>query len=245
MDALKCPNCGSPAQPGSGQERYQCPYCGTVFDTGFRPTPQPSQQIPAIIVFEPEHSYAPVPVRAVTSGIGTMIRLFVILIIVAATGGFAAIARCSSLASSLVWDGSTPFTCAGNDTVSLKEVHAQFTAGTAVSVSGNCHFTCTDCSIQAPVAIEVAGNGNVTIVNGSVIGSAMMVDASGNAHVNISGNVTASGFVRQNGNARVNAPTPAPTPSPTPTPMPTVPAVKPVVAPHSVPPPTPPKKPGH
>src|SRR4029079_17020452 len=86
---------------------------------------------------------------------------------------------------------------------------AQFNAGTAITVGGNCHFTCTDCSIKAPTAIEAGGNGQGTIVNGTVIGTEVLVDASANSHVNISGNVTASGEVKKTNNAKVSAPKPA------------------------------------
>ena len=224
MQVLKCPNCNAPANPAPGQPTYRCGYCGATFDTGFRPPePQAPQQGPTIIVLGPGHSHSEpdfaMPVRAVSSGIGTIVRLAIILVIVSAAGGFTMLSRCSSLASSMVWDGSEPFSCAGNDDVAVKGVHAQFNAGTAVSVSGNCHFTCTDCTIRAPVAFDVTGNGSVTVINGNVAGTAMLVDASGNAHVNISGNVVSSGVVRQSGNARVNAPTPPP-PPPVTTPAP-------------------------
>jgi hypothetical protein len=242
MQLMKCPNCNAPANPAPGQAAYRCGYCGATFDTGYRPPePPPPQQGPTIIVLGPGHTHEEpdfvMPVRAVTSGIGTIIRLFVILIIVAAAGGFTMISRCSTLASSMVWDGSAPFSCAGNDDIAVKGVHAQFNAGTAVTVSGNCHFTCTDCTIKAPVAFDVAGNGSVTVVNGNVAGTTMLVDATGNAHVNISGNVVSSGAVHQSGNARVNAPTPPPEskpPPPTPAAPPTVPPqpAKPVKPPH-------------
>lgn len=221
MQVLKCPNCNAPANPTPGQPTCRCGYCGATFDTGFRPPEPPQQQGPTIIVLGPGHSHSEpdfvMPVRAVSSGIGTIVRLVVILVIVSTAGGFGMLSRCSSIASSIVWDGSAPFSCSGNDDISVKGVHAQFAAGTAVTVSGNCHFTCTDCTIKAPVVFDVGGNGSVTIVNGSVIGTAVLADASGNAHVNISGNVVSSGLVRQSNNARVNAPTPPP-PSPVATP---------------------------
>jgi hypothetical protein len=213
---------------------FRCGYCGATFDTGFRPPPPPeqSQQGPTIIVLGGGHHHSEpdfaMPVRAVSSGIGTIVRLVVILVIVSTAGGFTMLSRCSSIASSMVWDGSAPFMCAGNDDIEVKGVHAQFNAGTAVTVSGNCHFTCTDCTIRAPVAFDVTGNGSVTVINGNVAGTAILVDASGNAHVNISGNVVSSGAVRQSSNARVNAPTPPPPRVAVPPPIPVVPATPPV-----------------
>ena len=62
------------------------------------------------------------------------------------------------------WDGKTPFSCGGNDTVALTGVTA--TAG--ITVGGNCKVTLVNVNITAPVGIAVGGNGGVTMSGGSI-----------------------------------------------------------------------------
>jgi hypothetical protein len=143
----------------------------------------------------------------------TMRTLVVIALILLAVGGGAGLllfstASGSSVSSGPRWDGQSSFSCSGNESVSLHGLHADLTSSTAVSVSGNCHFTCIDCNIRAEVALYVKENGAVTIVNGTVIGAEALVDATDNAQVNISGNVTTSGPIKQRLRAHVSAPQP-------------------------------------
>jgi hypothetical protein len=220
----QCPHCGAPAQIPPATQLYTCGYCKQQFDTGYRQPqafPQKPVQQQIIIVRGPDdgdehpHSSA-VASSAIARGISWLVWTIVMVVIVLVVGGgalFAFVSKQSSFASSLVWDGKTPFTCGGNDDVSVKGVHAELASGTAITVNNNCSFTCTDCTIKAPTAIEVGGNGSVTIVNGSITGTELLVDASANAHVNISGNVTASGLVKQAGNARISGAPPAPSAS--------------------------------
>ncbi len=211
---MKCPHCGAPAQVPPNTQMYTCAYCKQQFDTGWRQPqsfPQKAQQQQIIIVHGPggrdddDHPRS----AAVASGISWLIWAIVMIFVVAVAGGgafYGFFSKRSSFASSLVWDGKSPFQCGGNDDYAVTGVHAEFNAGTAVTAGGNCHFTCTDCSIKAPTAIDAAGNAQVTIVNGTIEGSEFLADASGNAKVNISGNVTAKGPVKQGGNAKVSAP---------------------------------------
>jgi hypothetical protein len=60
--------------------------------------------------------------------------------------------------------------------------------------------------------VEASGNAQVTIVGGTIRGTTTLADATGNARIDITGNVTASGRVREKGNAKVSAPPPAPEP---------------------------------
>lgn len=155
--------------------------------------------------------------------------VWVIVVIVVSLGGSgAAFMRCanhSTFASSLVWSGSEPLMCSGNENIAVSGVTATFNAGTAIRASGNCHVRCTDCTLSAPTAIEAGGNAEVIIVNGSVKGTTLLADASGNARITIMGNVTASGPSKQSGNAKVSAPATA-APPPAPAPIPAPPAAK-------------------
>ena len=229
MDPMKCPQCGAPAQIAPGQMMYQCPFCKQSFQTGQQPSPPPpqafpqkQQQIPQIVIIAPGghrpqyDSDGDHVANAVSSGMNWIFRLLIPLIVLIAILGSSGawwFTRNSGFGSSLVWDGKTPFECGGNDDYSVKDVKAEFTAGTAIIANGNCHFTCTNCTIKAPTAIEAGGNAQVTIINGSVEGTETMVEAGGNARVNISGNATASGAVKSGGNAKVSAPKPAATPT--------------------------------
>ena len=220
MEANKCPHCGAPAQIPPNTQFYTCGYCKQQFDTGWRqpqafPTKAVQQQI--IIVQGPgsgsDDDDSPRPIQtSVATGCSWVIWAIVMVVVVLVAGGgavYGVISKNSSFASKLVWDGKTPFSCNGNDDYSVKEVHAEFASGTAITANGNCHFTCTDCTIKAPTAIEAGGNATVTMVNGSITGTETLADASANAHVNISGSAVASGAIKQSSNAKVSAPKPA------------------------------------
>ncbi len=216
-----------------------CQYCKATYpapQANMYPPPQQqygqgpqSQQIPQIVIMHTHSSYddSGYQVANAFNWSFWMVRGVLPFIVVLMVGGssvaFSLMGK-SSMASAFVWDGTAPFDCGGVDEVTVTGVKATFTAGTAITVSGNCKFTCTDCNIKAPTAIQVDSNGSVTMINGSVVGTDVLADASGNAHVSINGNVTASGEVRQSGNAHVNAPKPPPAPvkpaavAPTPTP---------------------------
>ncbi len=220
MQSFKCPHCGAPPPPGyvppSGQFGYLCTYCRQQSVHG-TPEPQPQPQMPAIIVIQgPGHDHdhhheAFAHVNAARSA--SWIIWIVVVLVVSLGGSGAAFMRCtkhSSILSGLVWDGSEPLHCSGNDRIEVNGVEATFNAGSAIYADANCHVRCTDCKLSAPTAIETSGNAEVTIVNGSVKGTNLLVDASGNSHVTISGNVTVAGQVRERSNAKVSAPPPAP-----------------------------------
>ena len=220
MQPMKCPHCGAPVQFPPGTQMYVCPYCHQQFATGAAPPPQATGQGPTFIVIHGPgddddddddhlHQHHHVAAHAVARSMSWITWVVVSIFISAMAGGgafFAWFSKHSSIASSLVWDGKAPFHCDGNDEINVTGVTAQFNAGTAITVGGNCHFTCTDCSIKSATVIEAGGNSVVTIINGSVIASETLVDASANARVNISGNVVASGEVKKGGNAKVSAP---------------------------------------
>jgi hypothetical protein len=225
MQPHKCPHCGAPAQFAPGQQTYQCTYCKQAFHTGQAP-PQPAYSPPQpqqIVIVAPHiPQFGEGIAHEVTSGVSLLLRVVLPLIIVAVVGVVffvVFLVRSSGgggLGSLGGWDGTTPFDCGGNEDISVTGVTANFNAGTAITVGGNCHFKCTDCTIKAPTAIDVGGNGQVTIINGKIEGTDTLVEAGGNARVNISGNVVASGQVKKSANARVSAPSPPPTPEPEP-----------------------------
>lgn len=157
----------------------------------------------------PHHHYQTAYATAHAANRMSWVIWLIVVVVVSLGGSGAAFMRCagrSSMASSLVWNGSEPLVCGGNDNISVSGVTANFNAGSAIHAGANCHVRCTDCTLSAPVAIEAGGNAEVVIINGSVKGTTLLADASGNAHVTVTGNVTVAGASKQSGNAKVSAP---------------------------------------
>lgn len=211
---------------------YACPYCKHQALVG-TPEPQasmpPQQQGPTFIVIQgpdhhqdyDHHAAHQASMAHVATARNMSWLVWVIMVVVFSLGGAGAgISRCtkhSAIMSGLVWDGTEPLHCGGVENISVTGVEATFAAGTAIVATANCQVKCTDCKITAPIAIEASGNAQVTMLNGSVKGTSILADASGNARVTIGGNVTVSGLTRASANAKVSAPTPPPTAEPPPT----------------------------
>ncbi|MBX3125650.1 MAG: hypothetical protein KF718_03000 [Polyangiaceae bacterium] len=90
------------------------------------------------------------------------------------------------------WDGTSTFTCKGNDKVSLEKVTATIASGSAIVAEANCQLTLKNVVITAPVGIEAKGNAKVTVSGGTVAGSEAAAKAAGNAQITFSG-TTVSG----------------------------------------------------
>src|SRR6185437_12323770 len=123
------------------------------------------------------------------------------LVIVAVVMGITFRSQLQDLTGIGAWSGREPLVCDGNDNINVSGVSVTESQGAAVVVRGNCHVTMRDCTIKAPVAIEASANGHVTVINGVVQGT---VDASGNANVDLVGNVKSIGTTKRSGNARVS-----------------------------------------
>lgn len=221
---MNCPHCGAPPPPGFvvpiGQFSYRCPFCTQSAVLGAPvAAPPPMVTGPTFIVLhhhgdDDDDDHHPHPGQhAGMSGAAarnmSWIVWLVIVLVFSLGGSGAAFMRCSKhskLISSLVWDGSEPLQCSGIDDLRVTGVTATFTGGSAIIATGNCKVTCTDCNITAPTAIEASGNAQVTIINGSVRGTNLLADASGNARITVSGNVTSSGRTQEKGNGKVSAP---------------------------------------
>ncbi len=231
MQILKCPHCGAPPPApieAVGQFTYHCAYCKQQSILG-APAAPPVQQGPTFVVIQapsdhdddddddhhPQEHRTALRVAA-AHNFSWLIWMGVVLVL-SLGGGAAGFSRCTkrnALLSSLVWDGSEPLHCSGNENIAVSGVEATFTSGAAIVAGGNCHVRCTDCKLSAPTAIEATGNAQVAIVNGTVKGTTTLAEASANARIDISGNVVASGKVTQTGNGRVVAPPSASTAAP-------------------------------
>jgi hypothetical protein len=110
----------------------------------------------------------------------------------------------SRSATAAKWDGKSPFTCGGNDSVTLTGVKASLSS-TAITANGNCTLTLSNVDITAPTAIEANGNANVTVTGGSLNGSTYAVKANGLAKVNMTG-TTVTGKTLASGAAKITGP---------------------------------------
>lgn len=171
---MNCPSCGALVSARPDQTQWQCPFCSTS------------------VVVAPELAPAlPPPVTA---------RWIVTLL--AGMGGAAFLFVVSRRLGAQSWSGTEPLDCAGNDEIRVSDITASFSAGSAVTIAGNCHAVFENVSLRAPVAIDVSGNGHVVFEGGSIDGSAWSVAASGNAEVELRG-TRVIGEVSTSGNAKV------------------------------------------
>jgi hypothetical protein len=84
------------------------------------------------------------------------------------------------------WNGSSTFTCSGNDNVRIEGTSAKL-ATTAISATGNCKLTLVNVDITAPTGIEAGLNAVVTVQGGSITATTFAVHATGNAQVHVTG----------------------------------------------------------
>lgn len=134
----------------------------------------------------------------------------IILTVVSLAGGGAAFGGLGGMLGLGGWNGKQPFACDGNDRVHAKKVTATFSAGSAVTVEGNCHFECDDCTIKAPVGAAVRGNGQAVFINGAVDGAEAIADVSGNGRFEVRGQTQLTGGKpRKSSNGQLNGLPPA------------------------------------
>jgi hypothetical protein len=121
--------------------------------------------------------------------------------VVAAWVTLAASARADDEPPMKLWDGKTPLRCTADQVMAVegRKVHL---SGTAVSASGRCQITLTDCSIDADVAIRASGHAKVTIVHSALQGRDAAIVASGSAVVALE-NTKTDGAIRKSGSAKV------------------------------------------
>ena len=104
----------------------------------------------------------------------------------------------------IVWDGKSPLTCTGSQTLTFKGVTAKLT-GEAVNATGGCTLTLVDCNITGETALAATGGAVVTITGGSLTGTATAVQAMGSAKVTLSG-TKVSGKLQKLGSATITGP---------------------------------------
>jgi hypothetical protein len=225
MSTINCPQCGATNQVSPGQTILNCSFCGTplqvpgqqapigstpgMYGQFFGPPPGPPPMMPMPVYVQPR-----------SSGFGALWLLVAIPVLVAMLGGaiwfFArtqggdgSVGGGGAGGGSLGGGGPLlggAVICGGNDERVLEGYSGDFTAGAAITASGNCSVKCTRCRLKAPVGIIASGNAEVTLVDSSVDGTSQGVVASGNADVKLLGGSTLAGSVSTSGNAHVTTP---------------------------------------
>lgn len=215
MSAVDCSKCGAsqPSRPEGGQ----CHYCGASLpraEPAYPPMHEPPRNsIPQVIVIH--HESRPSYTGASYFSWYWIVRLGIagIFVLMSAGGWLWHVVTGKRAPAALSafdddgnndWDGTRPLSCGGNDEIQVNGVKATFTAGSAITASGNCRVRCTDCTLKAPTAVEADGNGHVTLVNGSAEGTEASLVARGNGEIKVQGNATIVGPTRHSANGTIS-----------------------------------------
>ncbi len=201
---LSCPKCGAAVQPGGGPS-VQCPSCRNYFPVNGQPSHLAAP-------YESDHG-APGPVIVVHHGTSSgtsfwsmywMLRVGVFVVVgLCGSGGWAWRHFSGMGIDSESWNGKEPLDCDGNDQIEVSGVKATFTSGAAIVASGNCHLTCKDCILKAPVAVRASANAEVILLNGAIEGTDSALTASDNSKIDVRGNATVVGTTKQTSNAKI------------------------------------------
>jgi hypothetical protein len=83
------------------------------------------------------------------------------------------------------WDGKTPFTCGGSQTVTIENVTADFHQSEAVPLTamGGCHLTLVNDVIRGGTVLFTGGSAVVDIQGGALTGSQYTISAGGSSKV--------------------------------------------------------------
>lgn len=110
-----------------------------------------------------------------------------------------------SEAQASAWNGQTPLSCGGNDSIRIEGVTAALPNDTAISAGGNCHVELVNVNITAKVGISAGANAVVTVTGGSVTGTEAAASALGSATITFSG-TTVTGEKSALGGAHITGP---------------------------------------
>jgi len=205
---VECENCGAPLHVEVSDRMVACRYC--QYANKVAGTRTLMAQTPCN--WQPPPTWTPVQAqvardaaKTVKSAVGIALLAPVILsaigMLVAGGVVFAVASNSSSGSSGFPslgpsWDGSAPFTCGGNDSVTLENVVASLPAQVAITVRDNCELTIINSTIVAGVGIEAGGNRDVALSGTTIQASEVGVRLDGNKHL-----VVAGGVVRSSGTA--------------------------------------------
>jgi hypothetical protein len=103
------------------------------------------------------------------------------------------------------WDGTTPFSCGGNDSVTVEGITAELGEATAMTVEDNCELRLVGCTIRAWEGIHATGNRGVLLENTRIETTGTGITVEGNKRLELRNSTIESEGVaiRASGNARV------------------------------------------
>jgi hypothetical protein len=213
MTPSNCPQCGAAIKAEPSATQYTCPYCQHSIQLQAPPPAAPAAATggpPHVIVVHHNDSSPVIYTGGSAWGTYWTIRLAVFVVVMILSAGGYGFRRwrgrglvTGPTSGDAFWDGTSPLTCGGNDSYDISGVNASFTAGSTIIASGNCNVTCRNCTLKAPVAVEADGNGDVKLIGGSVTGTQMALNATGNGTIEVLGNATITGTTHQSANGKV------------------------------------------
>jgi hypothetical protein len=103
----------------------------------------------------------------------------------------------------VTWDGKTPYSCGGDDHVTIKGVTANIASGTAISAGAACRLELVDVNVTAPTGLQAMGNAIIIVNGGSVTGKEFAAKALGNGQVTFKG-TKVNGKTQALGKAKIN-----------------------------------------
>lgn len=244
---VECKNCGAPLDVEGNATFVDCQYCKQTnkvasTKTLMMATPAgwqaPPQWTEADRLATQRAIAATATTAAATTGATGCISAIVGLVVTIVVGGVIGFTALTGSTDSFtdipgapgllgpVWDGTAPFACGGNDSVTIEGVTANLPNDTAIRVSSNCELTIIGSSITARVGIEADGNRSVRLQNtviqatetgifiggnkqlvldqSDVVAGGIGVHASGNAQTQLrGGKIEGSPAMSTSGNARL------------------------------------------
>jgi hypothetical protein len=226
---VECSYCGAPLDVSSGRGLLRCGYCHQVHRIGRMRTIAPEKpegwEQPATWAPRAGARAGAAPLtyggsRAFSANlIGVIVTVAVslagVLPTLWTTGLFGFGARKSALEGVAItpgvlrgpsaWDGTTPFSCGGNDSVTLEGITAELGEATAMTVEANCELRLVRCTIRAWEGIRATGNRGVLLENTRIEAQGTGVTLEGNKRLELRNSTIESAGVaiRASGNARV------------------------------------------
>ncbi len=83
----------------------------------------------------------------------------------------------------IMWDGKATLVCESNQKMSLSGKTADIAEGPAIEMKDNCRLSCKNCNLKGEVGVLVKGNGQLTLVGGSIAGTESGIGLEGNGSV--------------------------------------------------------------
>ena len=207
----ECANCGAPLDVKGDPTFVDCRYCGRsnrvkamrTLSVQTPPTwkPPPQWQPPAHAPADSSRAlrYAAAG-TAGAAGITGCVTAGAIVAALAAVGAAVVVAVIPAVQSeddgvdfsgdpfaASAWDGTRPFSCGGNEVVTLSNVEADLPGQTVITVSDNCQLTLVNASISGADGVVGAGNGRVVIRNTNIRTTGAGIRLDGNRLLEVRG----------------------------------------------------------